>query len=113
MYNKDNTKEAEEILIRISTEMERQGKKQAELVKYLDLPLGTYTNWKLGKSRNFCEHLGEIARFLNVSAEDLVTGNVAEKMVENSREQELLMWYRKLNSEKQDAVFQNVKWLAE
>ena len=37
--------------------MERQGKKQAELVKYLDLPLETYINWKLGKSRNLCEHL--------------------------------------------------------
>ena len=43
MRNKENTKEAEGILIRISKEMERQGKKQAELVKYLDLPLGTYT----------------------------------------------------------------------
>ena len=93
--------------------MERQGKKQAELVKYLDLPLGTYTNWKLGKSRNFYEHLEEIARFLNVSAEYLVTGSVAEKMIENSREQELLAWYRKLNTEKQDDVLQNVKWLAE
>lgn len=113
MRNKENTKEAEEILIRISKEMERQGKKQAELVKYLDLPLGTYTNWKLGKSRNFYEHLGEIARFLNVSAEYLVTGSVAEKMIENSREKELLARYRKLNEEKQDAVLQNVKWLAE
>lgn len=82
-------------------------------MKYLDLPLGTYTNWKLGKIRNFCEHLGEIARFLNVSAKYLVTGNVAEKMIENSREQELLAWYRKLNEEKRDAVLQNVKWLAE
>ena len=45
MRNKENTKEAEGILIRISKEMERQGEKQAELVKYLDLPLGTYTNW--------------------------------------------------------------------
>lgn len=45
----------------------------------------------------------EIARFLNVSAEYHVTGNVAEKMIENSREQELLTWYRKLSPEKQDA----------
>ena len=38
---------------------------------------------------------------------------IAEKMIENSREQELLACYRKLNEEKQDAVLQNVKWLAE
>ena len=37
----------------------------------------------------------------------------AEKMIENSREQKLLACYRKLNEEKQDAVLQNVKWLAE
>lgn len=75
---------------RLESGLQKARKKQAELVKYLDLPLGTYTNWKLGKSRNFCEHLGDIARFLNVSAEYLVTGSVAEKMIENSREQELL-----------------------
>ena len=113
MHNKENTKEAEG---NSDPNLERDAearKKQAELVKYLDLPLGTYTNWKLGKSRNFYEHLGEIARFLNVSAEYLVTGSVAEKMIENSREKELLACYRKLNEEKQDAVLQNVKWLAE
>ena len=71
---------------------------KAELVAYLDLPKGVYSNWKAGKSRNFCEHLGAISKFLNVSAEYLVTGKDAEKNMENPREIELLNWYRKLNT---------------
>lgn len=113
MRNKENTKEAEAILKRISAELERQGETQAALVAFLDLPKGCYSAWKAGRSRNYCEHLGEISRFLNVSAEYLLMGSVSEKTVENSREQELLDLFRKLDIEKQKAVLQNIKWLTE
>ena len=83
------------------------------MLHYLDLPKGVYSNWKAGKSRNFCEHLGAISKFLNVSAEYLVTGKDAEKNMENPREIELLNWYRKLTPEKQDAIRQMAKLLAE
>ena len=56
MYNKDNTREADEIFSRILSEMERQGRKYAELTEYLELPRGTFSSWKAGRSRNFCEH---------------------------------------------------------
>ena len=112
MYNKDNTKEAEEIIIRIKTELERQRKKQAELIAYLNLPKGIYSSWKAGRSRNFCEHLGAISEFLNVDVGWLVTGKANESPV-NEKEAELLQQFRKLSSEKQEAVLQNIKWLAE
>lgn len=86
---------------------------QKELIDFLDLAKGVYSSWKSGRSRNFCEHLGEISQFLNVSAEYLVTGVEAKKTIENEREHELLEWYRKLSAEKQDAVMQNIKWLVE
>ena len=113
MYNREKTKEAEEILERITTELNRQGKTQKELIDFLDLANGVYSSWKAGRSRNFCEHLGEISRFLGVNAEYLVTGSISEKIVENEREQQLLECYRKLSADKQDAVMQNMKWLAE
>ena len=113
MYNKDNTKEAEGILSRISTELNQRGKTQAELVSYLDLPRGTYSAWKAGRSRSFCEHIGAIAEFLGVAPGWLVTGWVEKGNVENNREQELLEYYRMLRTEKQEAVLQNIKWLAE
>lgn len=113
MRNSENTKEAEEILDRISEELARQGKMQAELVSYLDLPKGAYSSWKAGKSRNFCEHLGEIAQFLGVSVEFLVTGRNAEKNMVNPREEELILLYRGLNVEKQDALWHMAKLLSE
>ena len=113
MRNSENTKEAEEILVRISEELSRQKRTQSDLIAFLDLPKGAFSNWKAGKSRNFCEHLGAISKFLNVSAEYLVTGKDAEKNMENPREIELLDWYRKLSPEKQDAIRQMAKLLAE
>ena len=113
MRNSENTKEAEEILVRISEELSRQKRTQSDLIAFLDLPKGAFSNWKAGKSRNFCEHLGAISKFLNVSAEYLVTGKDAEKNIENPREIELLDWYRKLSPEKQDAIRQMAKLLVE
>jgi hypothetical protein len=40
-------------------------------------------------------------------------GNIEGNLVENSKEQQLLNYFRKLNVEKQNAVLQNIKWLAE
>ena len=113
MHNKENTKEAQEIIARITGELEQQGKTQAELIAYLDLPKGIYSSWKAGRSRNFCEHLGEISRFLGVSAEYLVTGKVSNQEIKDSKEQELITLYRKLSSEKQDMILQNIRWLTE
>ena len=56
MSNKFQSRTSE-ILGRISNELEKRHITQAELVAYLGLPLGTYTNWKLGRSRNFCEYI--------------------------------------------------------
>ena len=111
MYNKDNTKEADEILVRISDEMKKQNRRQAELIRFLDLPVGTFTNWKLRKSRNFCEHIQAIAAFLGVDPGWLLTGTTKEGVVKDDKEMELLEEFRKLNAEKQSAVIQNVRWL--
>ena len=113
MYNKENTKEAETILERISAELERKKITQAKLVEFLDLPKGTYSSWKAGRSRSFCEHLGAISQFLGISTEYLVNGRVSEHSDINPRELALLESFRKLSPEKQDVVAQNIKWLAD
>ena len=104
MHNKENTKEAEGILERIISEMNRQNKKYVELIEFLDLPRGTFSSWKAGRSRNFCEHLSAIAKFLDVSVEYLVNGSVGENRIENSREQELLNCYRRISTQKQEMI---------
>ena len=113
MHNRENTKEAEGILERIIYEMDRQNKKYVELIEFLDLPRGTFSSWKAGRSRSFCEHLGEISIFLGVSAEYLVTGKVSNQEIKDSKERELIELYRKLSGEKQEMILQNIRWLAE
>ena len=111
MRNKDNTREAEEIFDRILSEMERQGRKYAELIEFLDLPRGTFSSWKAGRSRNYCEHLHAISLFLGVDVGWIVSGEVKPDQIRNRKEKELIETYRKLEVEKQDAVLQNIKWL--
>ena len=72
MHNKDNTREADEIFSRILSEMERQGKRYAELTVFLNLPRGTFSSWKAGRSRNFCEHIGAIAEFLSELPKNII-----------------------------------------
>lgn len=113
VYNREKTKEAEEIFARISAEMERKGFKQAELISYLNLPRGTYSSWKAGRTRTFCEHLGEISQFLEINVEYLVTGQLTTDGVVNTAEQELLQSFRKLNPVKQQAILQMAELLVE
>ena len=111
MYNKENTKEAEDILARISAELIKQKKPQAELITFLDLPKGTYSAWKAGRSRNYCEHLHAISSFLGVSAEYLVTGEKEANVISDRIERELINTFRELDDEKQDAIMQIVRLL--
>ena len=113
MYNRDNTKEADDIFMRISSEMKKQNRKQADLIRFLNLPISTYTNWRLGKSRNYCEHLLAIAEFLQVDAGWLLSGEVNEGAVRDGNEKEMLREFRKLSPEKQTAMIQNIKWITQ
>jgi hypothetical protein len=112
MHNKDNTKEADEILARIIDELEKQGKKPSELIRYLNLPRGIFAAWKAGRSRYYCEHLAAISQFLDVSVEYLVIGEKQNNKISNSMEQELIDCFRCLDKAKQEAVLQNVRWLS-
>ena len=98
MYNWENTEEADAIFERISSEMVKQGRKQAELNTYLNLPRGTFTAWKLKRGRSFCEHLAAISEFLNVSVEWLVTGSEKKYLV-TDEEKELVDYYRLADDE--------------
>ena len=103
MYNRENTEEAMSILRRISSELKAQHKKQIDLVAYLKLPVGTYSAWRSGRSRNYCEHLGAIADFLEVDIGWLVTGEYHDG-IKDARERKLLERFRRLNVEKQKAI---------
>ena len=60
MHNKENTKKAQEIIARITGELEQQGKTQAELITYLDLPKGYIV---LGKQAEAVISVNILVRF--------------------------------------------------
>ena len=106
MYNRENTEEAEAIFQRIVSEMRRQGIKQTEFNDHLNLPRGTFSSWKAGRCRNYCEHLGTVAEFLDVDVEWLVTGKISDKWPVSGTEKEMLMKFRELNESQRLAMIQ-------
>ena len=62
------------IFKRIDDMMKKKNHKQKELDTYLGLARGTYTNWVRNKSRSFMLYLKEIAEFLEVTPNYLVSG---------------------------------------
>ena len=54
-------KTMDECFERIDALLRKQGKSQAELIKYLGLSHGTYNHWKNGRNRSYRIHLRKIA----------------------------------------------------
>lgn len=64
----------EGILERIISLLSAKGIDQKEVIAYLNLPRGTFSNWVRKKSHSYYEYITEIADFLGVSSEYLITG---------------------------------------
>ncbi len=56
----------DECFERIDALLRKQGKSQADLIKYLGLSHGTYNHWKNGRNRSYRIHLRKIAQFFHV-----------------------------------------------
>ena len=65
----------EEILQRIDDLLKRNHIQQKDLIAHLGLSRGTYTNWIRKTSTSYLSYLGEIACFLGVNVNYLVTGS--------------------------------------
>lgn len=62
------------ILNNIIDELKKQKKKQKDLTDYLGLTKNAFTDWKGGKSESYKKYLPQIAEFLNVSVDYLLSG---------------------------------------
>ena len=90
-----------------------QGKTKQSLGKRLGLSRGTYSNWKLGKSKSYLKQIDVIAEFLDVSPNYLLRGieDAPESGTQNLIEDELLRVFRKLGSRKQECLVQVARTL--
>ncbi len=75
-----------EILDRMTTLMSIQGKKHKDLISYLGLTKGTYSNWLRKQSISFLCYLEDISKYLNVPVSYLVTGETTGNLLANSDE---------------------------
>ena len=67
--NKDH-----EVLERIDCLLAKKGVKQQDLIEYLGLARGAYSNWKRMTSNSYLSYIGEIADFFGVTPNYLITG---------------------------------------
>lgn len=64
-----------EILEKISKLLKEQGKKQKDLTDFLGLSGQAVTNWKNGNSNSYKKYLPQIAEFLGVGVDYLISNN--------------------------------------
>ena len=90
------------VLERICAIMRKDGWHDKDLIAYLGLTKGTFANWRRNVSNSYLSYIGDIAVFLGVSLEYLVTGNDSSDPISNSLgvlsedEKEMLKKYRQL-----------------
>ena len=98
-----------DILDRIVFLLKEKGLDQQDLISYLSLPRGTFSNWIRGKSHSYYEHLNEIGKYLGVTSQFLATGladNYIEKTMSciTESEIEIIKLYNKLEPKAKNTV---------
>ncbi len=77
--NKNND---DAVLQRISETLKKRGKYNKDLISFLGLSKGTYSNWKRKLSNSYLSHIEDIASYLGVSVEYLITGNATRPAID-------------------------------
>lgn len=98
---------------RICSLMKEQKIQDQEMISYLDLSRGTFSNWRRNNGRSYYEHIDKIADRLGVTIDYLIRGENIKTDSLSHQETELLNNYRKLTNEGKDVVSATVKLLAD
>ena len=98
----------EAVFERIDSLMEQQERQHKELHEHLKLGERTYNNWKNGKSSTYLQHIDEIAKFLGVTPNYLITGD-DKYSSPNKIEEELIDLFRTLSETRQRWLLNVVK----
>ena len=86
--------------------------REFRLIKFLQLPRGTFSNWRRDKGKSYYEYIDKIADHLGVTIDYLIRGHEIKSDSLTSQETELMDNYRILTDEAQKVVSANVKLLA-
>lgn len=93
-------------LERILEQMKKQGVTAVEMEDLLNVPRGSFSNWKRGMGKSYYAYIDKIADRLGVSIDYLVRGYEVGSL--SSRESKLITEFRKLSDRAQRVVLENV-----
>lgn len=68
-----------EILEKISKLLKEQGKKQKDLTDFLGISKNAFTDWKSGRINSYMKYLPQIAEFLGVGVDYLISNEESQK----------------------------------
>ena len=103
----------DETLERISALMKEQKIQDQQMIEYLGLPRGAFSNWKRGFGQSYYEHIDKIADKLGVSIDYLIRGEDIKTDSLNHQETEILAAYRKLSDHGRKIILENIKLIVE
>ena len=89
-----------------------QGKKEAELARFLGIPSGGIAKWKYYGSTSYLKHIGRICRFLGTTPNYLFWGLEREEKL-SLVEQEMIRMYRRLGKREKKRIYEAVKYYSE
>lgn len=81
---------------KIDALLKEQGKKQKDLTDFLGVSKNRYTDWKNGRIKSYIKYIPQIADFLNVSADYLLSSASTEEdhLLLSEHEKILIKAYR-------------------
>lgn len=103
----------EPTLERILESMKERNITAQEMEIFLEIPKGSFGNWKRGMGRLFYAYIDKIADRLGVSIDFLIRGEDLKTDSLSHQEFELIENFRKLNEKGKEVVSAGTKLLAE
>jgi len=98
----------DETLERIIIKMKEQHILDKDLIDFLHLPRGTFSNWKRNLGKSYYEHIVEIADKLNVSCDYLLRGWETKHSLSQSEEM-MVEKYRQLTPELRNVIDMGIR----
>ena len=99
----------DETLVRILNLMKEKKITAVSMEDFLEIPRGSFSNWKRGKGRSYYEHISKIADRLEESLDYLIRGRETDAL--EAQERELVIEFRKLPEEAKNVILKNVRLL--
>lgn len=75
------------VFVRINTLLVDQGKMQKDLISYLGMARGTYSQWKSAHCLSYRTHLAEIAKYFDVPVSFLIEGVKENAPLDDTKKQ--------------------------